>query len=257
MGKADLHIHSLYSYDSTMTVEAIVKKAADVGLSVIAITDHDQIRGSLEACELAPRYGIEAVPAAEVTTQEGHLLALFIRELPPVGASLADTLFSIGRQGGIAILPHPFTSLPNSLRQESVFSVLANTRVKGVLRGIETHNMSTQARNQTAQKLSIYLPLARIASSDAHVIWAVGATWTKFPGSTAQDLRQALDSNLTVPVPYGQNFLPWGIVSWLRYFFLRKFGYAVDVQASRQIDTQRLSDEYLRSIREQVRSKKR
>lgn len=256
MGKADLHIHSLYSHDATMTVQAILKQAAMVGLNVVAITDHDEIRGSLEACELAPRYGIQAIPAAEISTQEGHLLGLFIQSLPPAGMSLEDTLLHIGRQGGVAILPHPFTHLPNSLREESVFRALANTSVKGVLRGIETHNMSTQARNDTAQKLSIYLPLARIASSDAHVFWAVGAAYTEFPGKTAQDLRQALDHNLTAPTPYRRNFLPKGIASWLRYFFLRKFGYAVDVHASRQIDTQRLSSEYIRSIRERVKEKK-
>ena len=49
MGKADLHIHSIYSYDATSTVRAVLKQAADVGLNVIAVTDHDEIRGSLEA----------------------------------------------------------------------------------------------------------------------------------------------------------------------------------------------------------------
>lgn len=256
MGKADLHIHSLYSYDATMTVQAILKQAAIVGLDVIAITDHDEIHGSLEACDLAPRYGLQAIPAAEISTQEGHLLGLFIQSLPPAGMSLEDTLLHIGKQGGLAVLPHPFTRLPNSLREESVFRALANTRVKGVLRGIETHNMSTQARNETAQKLAIYLPLARLASSDAHVFWAVGAARTEFPGKTTQDLRRALEHNLTAPVAYRQNFLPRGIISWLRYFFLRKFGYAVDVHASRQIDTQRLSSEYIRSIRKQIKEKR-
>ena len=63
MGTADLHIHSIYSYDATTTVRAILKQAADVGLNVIAVTDHDEIRGSFEAAQLAPQYGLEAIPA--------------------------------------------------------------------------------------------------------------------------------------------------------------------------------------------------
>ena len=106
MGFADLHIHSAYSHDATVTFRAVLKQAADVGLDVIAVTDHDEIRGSLEARDLAPKYGIEAIPAAEVSTSQGHVLALFIETLPPAGLSLLDTLSHIGRQGGVAIAPH-------------------------------------------------------------------------------------------------------------------------------------------------------
>ena len=88
MGTADLHIHSIYSHDATTTVRAILKQASDVGLNVIAVTDHDEIRGSLEARELAPKYGIEAISGAEVTTKDGHLVALFVDTLPPSGLPL-------------------------------------------------------------------------------------------------------------------------------------------------------------------------
>src|SRR5688572_32742507 len=108
MGTADLHIHSIYSADATTTVRAILKQASDVGLNVIAVTDHDEIRGSLEAQQLAPKYGIEVIPGAEISTKDGHVLALFIKTLPPAGMSLTDTLLQIGGQGGIAIAPHPF-----------------------------------------------------------------------------------------------------------------------------------------------------
>ncbi|MBK8428688.1 MAG: PHP domain-containing protein [Lewinellaceae bacterium] len=169
MGTADLHVHSIYSGDATTTVRAILKQAADVGLNVIAITDHDEMRGSLEAQELASKYGVEVIPGAEVSTKEGHLVALFIQTLPPAGLSLIDTLIHIGKQGGVAIAPHPFNHLPNSLSMEAVLGALTNPRAKGALKGIETHNMGTQNFDKIAQKLSIYLPLAKIASSDAHI----------------------------------------------------------------------------------------
>ena len=250
MGTADLHIHSTYSYDATTTVRAVLKQAADVGLNVIAIADHDEIRGSLEARELASKYGIECIPAVEVSTKEGHLIALFVETLPPAGLPLVDTLIHIGRLGGVAIAPHPFNNLPGSLSMEAVVGALTNPRAKGVLKGIETHNMSTQSFDTVAQKLSVYLPLAKIASSDAHVYWAIGTGRTEFPGETAQDLRNALDQMTTVPIPYKEDFSPKTILSWARYMTLRKFGYASDSQSATQpINTQKMSQSFIQSTK--------
>ena len=250
MGYADLHTHTIYSYDATSTVRAVLKQAADTGLNVIAVTDHDEIRGSLEAHELAPKYGIESIPAAEVSTKQGHLLALFVKTLPPRGMTLIDTLIHIGKQGGVAIAPHPFNSLPGSLSMEAVIGALTNPRAKGVLKGIETHNMSTQAFDGIAQKLSIYLPLAKIASSDAHVYWAVGGGRTEFPGETAQDLRHALEQMTTIAIPYKEGFSTKAIFSWVHRMTLRRFGYASDSQsASQPIDTQKMSQSFIQKMK--------
>lgn len=228
MGTADLHIHSIYSSDATTTVRAILKQAKDVGLDVIAVTDHDEFRGSMEAQQLAPKYGIEVIPGAEISTKEGHLVALFIKSLPPAGMSLTDTLLHISRQGGIAIAPHPFNNLPKSLSMESVLGALTNPRAKMILKGIETHNMSTQNFDRIAQKLSIYLPLAKIASSDAHIYWAIGAGRTEFNGKTANDLRAAIETNTTIPIPYEEEFSARAVLSWVHRIALRRFGYASD-----------------------------
>lgn len=251
MGTADLHIHSIYSPDATTTVRAILKQAADVGLDVIAVTDHDEIRGSLEAQELAPQYGIEAIPGAEISTRDGHLVALFIKTLPPAGMSIIDTLVMIGRQGGIAIAPHPFNNLPGSLSMEAVLGTLANPRAKGTLIGIETHNMGTQNFDKVARKLSVFLPFAKIASSDAHIYWAIGAGRTEFPGKTAQDLRRALEDNTTVPIPYEGESSARAVLSWMRRITMRKFGgYASDAaSASAPIDTGPLTDSVIRRIK--------
>ncbi|RJP54158.1 MAG: PHP domain-containing protein [Anaerolineaceae bacterium] len=239
MGTADLHIHSIYSHDATATVHAILKQAMDVGLDVIAITDHDEFRGSLEAQQIAPAYGVEVVPGAEVSTEDGHLVALYIKTLPPAGMSIVDTLLHIGRQGGIAIAPHPFNNLPNSLSMKAVLRALAHPRAKDVLKGIETHNMGTQAFDKVARKISAYLPLARIASSDAHIYWAVGAGRIEFAGKTARELRAALETNATLPIPYDGEESARAIFSWARRIAMRRLGYASDARsASGEIDTQ-------------------
>ena len=41
-----------------MEVEEVLERAAEVGLDVIAVTDHNEIAGGLEALALAERYGV-------------------------------------------------------------------------------------------------------------------------------------------------------------------------------------------------------
>ena len=68
MGLADLHLHTIYSYDGTATVPAVLRRAKEIGLDVIAITDHDEIGGALEAVKLASHYGVEVITGIEITT---------------------------------------------------------------------------------------------------------------------------------------------------------------------------------------------
>jgi hypothetical protein len=100
--------------------------------------------------------------------------------------------------------------------------------------------MGTQGFDAVVQKLSIYLPLARIASSDAHVYWAIGAGKTEFPGVTAGDLREALENCTTVPIGYSGKFSALTYLSWMRRMTLRKFGFTSDsTSISRPVDTRR------------------
>jgi predicted metal-dependent phosphoesterase TrpH len=70
MGLADLHIHTVYSYDGTASVLAVLRRAKTLGINMIAITDHDEIAGSLKALEHAGDFGIEVIPGIEITTAE-------------------------------------------------------------------------------------------------------------------------------------------------------------------------------------------
>ncbi|HMV28934.1 MAG TPA: PHP domain-containing protein, partial [Anaerolineales bacterium] len=107
MGLADLHLHTIYSYDGTATVPAVLRRAKEIGLNVIAITDHDEIAGALEGVKLASHYGVEVISGSEITTAEGDLLALNIREKIQPGLSLIETLLRVNEQGGVAVAAHP------------------------------------------------------------------------------------------------------------------------------------------------------
>jgi len=196
MGLADLHVHSIYSYDGTASVTAILKRVGQIGLDVIAITDHDEISGSLKARELAPRYGMDVIPGLEVTTAEGDLLALNITETIQRGLPLIETVLKIGDLGGFCIVPHPMAGGlgMKSLSAYSILHALRNPDVAYTLIAIETYNATTidKLSNHYARILADRLDIAQTASSDAHIIETIGLGATKFDGHTAQDLINAL-----------------------------------------------------------------
>jgi len=196
MGLADLHIHTIYSYDGTASVPAVLTRAKQIGLDVIAITDHDEVAGSLKALELAPQYGVEVIPAIEITTADGDLLALNITQNIARDQSLIETILKVGELGGFCIAPHPMAGGfgMKSLNAYSILRALRNHRVAQILIGIETYNATAidKMSNHYASILGSRLDLAKTASSDAHVVEAIGLGATEFEGHTAQDLITAL-----------------------------------------------------------------
>ena len=198
MGLADLHMHTIYSYDGTASVPAVLTRAKQIGLDVIAITDHDEIAGSLKALELAPKYGVEVIPAIEITTAEGDLLALNITKKVGRDLPLIETILKVGELGGFCIAPHPMAGGfgMKSLNAYSILRALRNPDVVRILIGIETYNATTidKMSNHYAHILGSRLNLAQTASSDAHVVEAIGLGATEFGGHTAQDLIKALQT---------------------------------------------------------------
>ena len=201
MGFADLHIHTIYSYDGTASVPAVLARAKQIGLDVIAVTDHDEITGSLKALELAPRYGVEVIPGIEVTTSEGDLLVLNVTEKIERDMLLIETVLKVGELGGFCIAPHPMAGGigMKSLSAYSILRALRNLDVTRILIGIETYNATTldKMSNHYAHILAEQLDITQTASSDAHTVEAIGLGVTEFSGHTASDLVKALQQGTT------------------------------------------------------------
>jgi predicted metal-dependent phosphoesterase TrpH len=194
-------MHTIFSYDGTATVPAVLKHARQVGLDLIAITDHDEIRGALLAEELAPQYGIQVIPGVEITTSEGDLLALSIRKIIPAGLPLIETILRVGEQGGFCIAPHPMAATMGmkSLNAYSIRQALRHEEASRILIGIETYNATTLDRegNVAARILAERMGVSQTGSSDAHVIETIGLGATEFPGTTLADLVSALWAGTT------------------------------------------------------------
>jgi len=166
--KLDLHIHTSCS-DGIPTPEEVVMHAKKIGLDGIAITDHDTMEGFKRAEKIAKKLNILLIPAAEITTPHGDILALGIKEIPKGKA--IEIVNKIHKDGGIAIIAHPFAGY-------SVNSFAANNKLLSVFDAIEIYNAMTPLdKNLKAMELARNKNIPGIAASDAHYLEAVGAAF--------------------------------------------------------------------------------
>ena len=192
ISKADLHIHTTAS-DGTATVPELLEYVArTTDLRVIGITDHDSIAGAKEAAHLARQFGINVIIGEEVSTTDGHLLALFIDTFLPPHRPAAETIAAIHAQGGLAIVPHPFdrsvSSLGRSGLQHAGWDFDA---IEGFNAGVI---WSQRGCNGAARHAAAAMGLPAIGGSDAHTLATVGLGYTLFPGATANDLYCAIQA---------------------------------------------------------------
>ena len=195
--KADLHIHTANGDGMAEPLQLLDFVEAATDLAVIAITDHDDLRGALVVQELwaRGRYRFQMVVGEEVTAQEGHLLGLFLTEpLPPL-RPLAETIAAVHRQGGLCVVPHPLSWLTRSIGRRTIEAILRQPTALVYLDGLELANATLAARISRRRALRLnrdLYHLAEIGGSDAHFLAAVGTAYTLFAGATAEDLRRCI-----------------------------------------------------------------
>ncbi len=203
LSRADLHIHSTYS-DGMATIEQILQHTElHTDLDVIAITDHNVIDGSLRARDLWANssYRFDYIVGEEISTNEGHLLALFIEKHIPSHLSIERTIDLVHEQGGLAIVVHPLHPFMRMSCQRSVLDRLyANHDLW--LDGIETWNAGVcgiYANRITMRANRKRYGWPEVGNSDAHTLSSIGRACTYFEGSTASDFRTALQTGLSTP----------------------------------------------------------
>jgi hypothetical protein len=192
--------------DGTGTPAEVLAFARDhTNLDVIAITDHDTLDGALRARDLLAASGperFELIIGEEVSTREGHLLALFIERRIPPGLSIERSIELIHEQGGLAVVAHPFNRVFRHSVQRAVMNRLL--RQPGLHPdGIETLNGSFAGIGSSRVAMTAARRVYRWAEtggSDAHTPTAIGCASTRFVGRTVDDLRASLLARTTAPV---------------------------------------------------------
>jgi glycosyltransferase involved in cell wall biosynthesis len=166
----DLHMHTDHSYDCATPVEVLLAEARDRGLGAIAVTDHNEISGALEA--QAKAHQIKVIVAEEVkTAEQGEVIGLFINEKIPRGMTLQETIAEIKRQGGLVYVPHPFDRMHSVPDYEHLLAVIDDVDA------IEVFNprIAISEFNEEAVRFAAKYRIPGGAGSDAHVPQGLGS----------------------------------------------------------------------------------
>jgi predicted metal-dependent phosphoesterase TrpH len=193
----DLHMHTDHSGDCETPVEVLLAAAREAGLGAIAVTDHNEISGALEAREKAAESNahppLKVIVGEEVkTADQGEVIGLFIEERIPRGMSLAETVAEIKRQGGLVYVPHPFDRMHAVPDYEHLPGILDD------IDAIEVFNprVAIGAFNEEAVRFAAKYRIVAGAGSDSHVAQGLGSVRIRMrdfdgPQEFLQSLRDA------------------------------------------------------------------
>lgn len=168
---AELHCHSIYSTGRKILAEGsdepeeIVKMAKKLGIGILAITDHDNLDSLPKARKAAKKAGILLIPGEEVTTREGHMLALGIEEVVKPHMTIEDSIDSVHGQGGICIAAHPF--------DRRRYGIGENARKCDAIEGFNALSLDRMP-NFYSMKFAKAIKKPVTAGSDAHSIYMMG-----------------------------------------------------------------------------------
>jgi predicted metal-dependent phosphoesterase TrpH len=193
----DLHMHTDHSSDCATPVEVLLATAREQGLGAIAVTDHNEISGALEAsAQAAAADGqppLKVIVGEEVkTAEQGEVIGLFIEEKIPRGLTLEETIAEIKRQGGLVYVPHPFDRMHSVPDYEHLLAVVDDVDA------IEVFNprIAISEFNEEAVRFAAKYRMPAGAGSDAHVPQGLGSVRIRMrafdgPEEFLQSLRDA------------------------------------------------------------------
>lgn len=113
--RVDMHVHTDHSKDSRASPGEVVKRALELGLDAIAVTDHNTVSGAREAERAAKGTKLLVIPGQEVMSREGEVIILGVRENIPHGTSALQTMKAGKKGGGFVVIPHPFDLMRNGI----------------------------------------------------------------------------------------------------------------------------------------------
>ncbi len=195
--EVDLHMHTDHSPDCATPVEVLLETARDRGLGAIAITDHNEVSGALEARRIAAEMGdIKVIVAEEVkTAEQGEVIGLFLEQKIPRGLTMAETIAAIRAQGGLVYVPHPFDRFHSVPDYEHLLDIVEEIDVLEVF----NPRVALTAFNEEAERFARKYRIVPGAGSDSHVAQGLGSVRVRihdFDGP-AEFLEAMRDADIT------------------------------------------------------------
>ena len=184
--RLDLHVHTCFSKDSSAPIASVVRRCLQAGLDLVAVTDHDNIRGALDVRNVAP---FQVIIGEEITSAAGDIIGLFLQEAVPGGLPPAKTAQLVKEQGGLVVVPHPFCRLrPTALGERGLLEALPWV---DMIEGFNGHTVIPWD-NHRAGRFALEHDLPVVASSDAHSALELGRTYTEVPAAGFDATPQGL-----------------------------------------------------------------
>jgi len=195
--EVDLHMHTDHSGDCATPVDVLINTARDRNLGAIAITDHNEVSGALEARKLAEELGdIKVIVAEEVkTAEQGEVIGLFLEEKIPKGLTMAETIREIRAQGGLVYVPHPFDRFHSVPDYEHLLDMVEEIDLLEVF----NPRVAVTAFNVEAVRFAAKYRIVPAAGSDSHVAQGLGSVRQRihdFEGP-AEFLEAMRDADIT------------------------------------------------------------
>jgi predicted metal-dependent phosphoesterase TrpH len=204
----DLHLHTEYSSDCDTALSAIEAHCRAHGVTGIAVTDHDTIEGALRLRDMAK--SLRVIVGEEVTTRDGDVIGLFLKERIPPGMSALETMQAIHAQGGLVYLPHPFDKArARSTGGASLSAIIDHVDI------VETFNgkAGRDRYNLLAAEFASRHHKIAGGGSDAHSLRAIGTVTNTFDAPEAFASPQEFLACLATAHLAGQRRSPIG--GWL------------------------------------------
>ena len=220
MLKIDLHIHSKYSEDAIGTPKEIIQSLRRKGINGMCITDHNNVKGSLEALKISPKNFI-TVPGSEISTLDGHILALNIREDILPKQTIEITIDQIIDKGGIPVVPHVFRNMSGIKKSKLNF-------IKDKINVIEVFNSCSQTKtNLKMAKIAKDYNFGGTGGSDTHEPQYAGYGYTTIDTSDYDidniisliNNKRTWGEGITLPMIYRRNRM----IKSVKQFFQRGF----------------------------------
>jgi predicted metal-dependent phosphoesterase TrpH len=198
MLKYDLHMHTHYSRDGAIKPADAIRIARKRGLDGIAITDHNTIRGGLEAKKLRPK-GIDVICGAEIKTDRGDVIGLFLNEEIRATEHL-EVIDEIRRQGGVSIVPHPF----DSMRSTAFWLTDRDSKKMDAIEVVNARCVFKRS-NTMANAYADNYHKCKVGGSDAHFGAEIGNAGTLVP--EGEGVAEAVRRSHTIA--FGRCSLPF------------------------------------------------
>ncbi|MCS7096449.1 MAG: PHP domain-containing protein [Candidatus Bathyarchaeota archaeon] len=198
MIKADLHIHTLFSNDSSIHPKTLVEQLyAHPYIKAAAITDHNTVKGFHKVRDLAAAYSdITIIPGIEVTTVDGDLIILGVAEVPPEPWTVGNVIDFARDAGALVIVPHPY-------REYGLGDAARNYRFDAV--EVLNGGSANQA-NAMAENLARELGIPGVAGSDAHKLEELWSVYTEIQASASlDDILEAIRKGLVRVARFGKS----------------------------------------------------